>query len=573
MEKTIKISVLLLILTIGSSLFAVETNINRDGLTEYQKERSALVDNALTSIVSSMNQADQYVWTMSFLKYIETNQSKYMLDSNDNLGMLEMLEAYISEICGVMPWIIGNPDNTLVEEIQARQYNSVCKWYFNQRKLLDERQTAETLSYERQIQINRTKQKASTNRLEKIIRQEVAKWLKKGEYEKTIDYQQRVKERSKFIFDSICSKVCAEHWMDELSYRLLSYNADTEQYKMILYYSDNDGNLLDSISGVGIIPTTVMSKYKDLNPFRMHKVYKYTPSLMVKNGYIYPQKYKFKLRDDETIYTIDFSNANGTPVEFFAKDLGFQNEEMATYSLVANTDLYYSIIDSMKNVIDKYITGYDYADKYLEYFFRKRGLPQTISASYDRKFWVKEDNIPCLLTKDLSQKLIQITDSAISSLRKWNSIRIELEKIDKKIDYDTDITDEFIENAYKEYIAAHRWKENYYIEDRRGKRVDAYTTLYAYTILYAYSNTIDPFIDAIVRLRKLSKSEYLTKSEYPQKYYRIMAEQFVTEHKEAAKEYEKNGQFFKDKVEFFETYCFSKEGYVEALKKIKKNRK
>lgn len=67
--------------------------------------------------------------------------------------------------------------------------------------------------------------------INKEIGSEFSKWLEKGEFEKTVDYDKRLQEGSTVVFDSICYNVIKNNiegrdwWM-----KLDTYNADKEEY-------------------------------------------------------------------------------------------------------------------------------------------------------------------------------------------------------------------------------------------------------------------------------------------------------------------------------------------------------
>ena len=67
--------------------------------------------------------------------------------------------------------------------------------------------------------------------INKKIGSEFSKWLEKGEFEKTVDYDKRLQEGSTVVFDSICYNVIKNNiegsdWRMELD----TYNADKEEY-------------------------------------------------------------------------------------------------------------------------------------------------------------------------------------------------------------------------------------------------------------------------------------------------------------------------------------------------------
>ena len=82
--------------------------------------------------------------------------------------------------------------------------------------------------------------------INKNIGEYFSEWLKKGEFEKTVDYDKRLNECSKTVFDSICNSEILykiEHvWRD---IRLGTYNTETEEFPVFVKtdhdYSDVRG--------------------------------------------------------------------------------------------------------------------------------------------------------------------------------------------------------------------------------------------------------------------------------------------------------------------------------------------
>lgn len=78
--------------------------------------------------------------------------------------------------------------------------------------------------------------------INKNIGEYFSKWLKKGEFEKTVDYDKRLNERSKIVFDSICNSVIIykieDVWRD---IRLGTYNTETEEFPVFVKTPYNFG--------------------------------------------------------------------------------------------------------------------------------------------------------------------------------------------------------------------------------------------------------------------------------------------------------------------------------------------
>ena len=80
--------------------------------------------------------------------------------------------------------------------------------------------------------------------INKNIGKYFSEWLEKGEFEKAVDYDKRLNECSKIVFDSICNSVIIykiEHvWRD---IRLGTYNTETEEFPVFVKTNHNYGDI------------------------------------------------------------------------------------------------------------------------------------------------------------------------------------------------------------------------------------------------------------------------------------------------------------------------------------------
>lgn len=80
--------------------------------------------------------------------------------------------------------------------------------------------------------------------INKNIGKYFSEWLEKGEFEKAVDYDKRLNERSKIVFDSICNSEIIykiEHvWRD---IELGTYNTETEEFPVFVETNHNDGDI------------------------------------------------------------------------------------------------------------------------------------------------------------------------------------------------------------------------------------------------------------------------------------------------------------------------------------------
>lgn len=78
--------------------------------------------------------------------------------------------------------------------------------------------------------------------INKNIGEYFSEWLEKGEFEKAVDYDKRLNERSKIVFDSICNMVIISEIEDVLrDIKLGTYNTETEEFPIFVKTPHNSG--------------------------------------------------------------------------------------------------------------------------------------------------------------------------------------------------------------------------------------------------------------------------------------------------------------------------------------------
>lgn len=380
--KTNKRLSLILLLSTFTIFTSLADSHKIEGLTDYQNERAQLANELMSSLTQSLTQPEQLVFFAQFTSWMKENADDYKISDTDPLGELELLEAYIAEICGVMPWMIGSDDNTLYEEIQFRQYNAMCKQYFSARKTLDKQQTAETIAHESQVQKERAQARANANRIDKQIRKDLASWHQKGEYEKTVDYEKRLRNSSRWAFDSICQNAIDEHWKDDIRYRVYDYDADTEILPIKLLYGDKQGNEFCSVMyNIAVSPDWIRELKASLE-------YSFSDSYIISEGvynhHLFPIKIMFTPRDiyqkhngDHGACLCTVATTEVKPLVIRFDELGVDNSNLSGIENVASFEQFYQrkneLIDAINSCNEKLrqhpafsYHDYDYSIKHAE---------------------------------------------------------------------------------------------------------------------------------------------------------------------------------------------------------------
>lgn len=356
MEKVKKTVAIILLITCVCSV-SVARSYKIDGLTEYQNKRLALVDSAMNSITNGMTQSELTSFAYVYTDWLEKHVDAYKLNEHDPLGELELMEGYLEETCGIVPWVIGSKGNTMLEEYQYRKYNAICRRYQEGRKSLDENSTDEVLAEE--IQIQRQRAIIKTRLIERVVRGEFTAWNKKGEYEKTAAYEKRLQERSEWAFDSICQDAITNCWRAFLHYEFLNYDADNEILPLELYYEDKTGNKLMSVMyNITVSPDWVRECKNAIS----ERNGGYIVSMGEYNGYLFPMKliltpYDYQRRNDITGndgygYCPCVVVTEGVkPLVIKFDDLKIDNKYLAGKEVVASFEKFYTWRDELSDSI------------------------------------------------------------------------------------------------------------------------------------------------------------------------------------------------------------------------------
>lgn len=344
MEKIVKLTmtIVLSIVSLGQVCAFEQQKIA--GLTDYQNKRLELVNEAFEAISNTLNDADQAALAYALVSWIQKNADEYKIGQNDPLGELELLEGFLAQTCGMAPWLIGGESTTLHEDITLSKYTYICQNYRNARQALDDDTPRLDLVEEQRIQTARAQMRASTFQLEKSLQKALAKWMEKGQVEKSADYQARLKMKSTYAFDSICSRLLSDQQVfGNLRQKLGNYDADTEEYTVEFYYQDKNYSKIHSVRGHFYLPPSEINEVDRI----LYSAYSSPTGVELQkiDGYIYPKRIMwsrslYDITNNEKpqldiIIHVDVPNAEDVSFDFAR--LGIQNEYLKGYTRKAST--------------------------------------------------------------------------------------------------------------------------------------------------------------------------------------------------------------------------------------------
>jgi len=169
-------------------------------------------------------------------------------------------------------------------------------------------------------------------RIRSEIKDDFNQWLKKGEFEKTEDYNKRISNSSRNAFDSICYENLIRTFKSKsgFSSKLLSYNADTEKFG--IEFDFNDTIFKDSIN----IPINDAPKFKD--EIQHFGIYVDDKDWGLIDNYLSPTKITYYNSDTKEVFEFYFSDKNLKQISFSSSDLGLNS---ASVNTTFNFDEYY----------------------------------------------------------------------------------------------------------------------------------------------------------------------------------------------------------------------------------------
>lgn len=294
--------------------------IEEEPLSNYEKARLELASTTIGKILESQSGSSLEALSWVFL----LNDLLEDKDTTTPRGSLEALEEILADLAGVTSFLPGDALNNL--NIRGN-FRYILEEYAKALKELEEGLTEEELTIERQKVMKR----ATFTKIERLIRNKFAQWNKKQETEKTANYETRLKERSRFAFDSICQKVLDEHWSENLMWKKGEYDADNEMLSIKFYYEDKNKNEICAVwYDIALPPEYV-------NDFRVSNVRIIEEGTY--NNYLFPIK---------ILYSAQYRHFYGksrtddvTPLVIEFDKLGIDNPYLSGVSNSMSFDAYY----------------------------------------------------------------------------------------------------------------------------------------------------------------------------------------------------------------------------------------
>lgn len=225
-KKLIRIFVVFCIVT------GFATKSLAQSLSTYEQKRYELADNTISAMAEE-DASIALVWSMLRSQYIEENGP-----FEDFMSDVYFTESIIEAI-GLGTSFMGT--DSWAEYAQKQEFKRLYQSWKTQRDVLDRQRTAADIEHERRLKTTSKEPRGGTvEDLSFTLKKEFDKWMKKGKYEKTKEYEHRLNTKGIEYFDSLCFELSNKVWLrSEYEKSDAQYDADREVYSFILTYGDS----------------------------------------------------------------------------------------------------------------------------------------------------------------------------------------------------------------------------------------------------------------------------------------------------------------------------------------------
>lgn len=430
--KTIAICCVFLSMTLSASA---------QQLSPYEQKRYKLAEETIDQMANKLGDEKEAFLALVGIKLITNN------DIEGNLGELYYVEELI-EAAGT-----GSTTFYGYDIIQNYSYRRALIDIYNswkeKRNALDKTRTQADIAREYKIKPTG----GTIDKMIQLVRKDFEKWAKRGTYEKTIDYQNRLNTQGIAKFDSICNALIAKGiCFGSPAKKVVNahYDPDEEQYIATIIYGD------DSYKGqVSLVSSVPIDRAQD---YKMGTVTK----VCVDGKWIVPVESEYEGRTTGYFKTKFTTTAKTAPLRICFKDIKFgygeisdelKNHCFTSEEYNANRKTYYNKLNDNREVIKRRINklkdDYGYSD--FESWFMDY---EPDSEDEDNDFTYYE-NIDITLRGDL------LSSYSYAELRKYeaklNRIQTMLNVAEKDLSQKRgkviaeEETTQFLSNVFNEY--------------------------------------------------------------------------------------------------------------------------
>ena len=312
------------------ALFVMAKTVSAQQLSTYEQKRYNLAKETVKQMADKFgDERDAFLLLFGLNMFAESGKSNE--DSKSKLEELYTAEELIESASSGSSSFWGD-DLAKNYEYMSTIYDIYRSWK-NKRKELDKTRTKADI--DREYQLRPTD--GTIDKMISVVRIEFCNWAKRGKYEKTVDYQNRLNTQGIAVFDSICdANITAKMCMSSPAAKVVEehYDPDKEQYIVTFAYGDE--SYKGRISSVCSVSPDEARAYKigDITKMRVDGKWlvpaesEYDNLWLVESygGYTKWERENRKTYYFKTIYT---TTAKTMPLRICFKDIKFGYNEIS----------------------------------------------------------------------------------------------------------------------------------------------------------------------------------------------------------------------------------------------------
>lgn len=287
MNKSLIAFICIVALFLGINVYAQDIE-----MTPYEQKREQLGVQAMEKIMNTMSAYDKALFSVNLM-----NALKEAHEEEDRFQEMAISENILFAFCDLGEGL-QTEANLLTRSFDMsdvytgemlQEWKEIGRWYKQERLKLDQTRTDEDIKREHDRAVLMGEQPGIAG-VKQRVRKEFLKWAKKGEFEKTVAYNERMSKRGTAVFDSLCFVQFNEMINTEMNRSVdRNYDADREGYGTKFYYGEK-GN-----------EAAYVDAFWPITPQQLRIVEKvdwestYSKGLFEKDGYFFPATYHFEM--------------------------------------------------------------------------------------------------------------------------------------------------------------------------------------------------------------------------------------------------------------------------------------
>ena len=260
-------------------------------MTPYEQKREQLITEAMEKLMNTMTAYDKALFSVNLM-----NALREAHEEGDRFQEMAISENILFKFCELgeglqteANLLAGSLDISDVYTGQSLQeWKAIGQWYKQERIKLDKTKTEEDIQRERD-RAALSQNQTGIPGIKQRVKKEFLKWAKKGQFEKTIAYNERMSQKGIEVFDSLCFVHFNEMINKEVGQTIDkdNYDADRERINMRFYYGERgyEESYVDAFWYV------TPQQLRDVDGVDWEQ--SFSKGLFRKNGYLFPATYHF----------------------------------------------------------------------------------------------------------------------------------------------------------------------------------------------------------------------------------------------------------------------------------------